>query len=655
MDDKLPGDDWLEKRLAALGWDEPEQTAPVTPPTPDKVWDKDLIPDLSTPKSKEDLEMDSILNRIDIMEAYQRWVTKFRPIKRQGQKESIQISCPNPAHTDVHPSAWINTDKQVYNCGACVEGGDKYHIAAYHFGMPVPGYQTADNGRMFRELKNKMVESLGYRIQKSLDTSLPATVYLPQVYNEKPVPPPEWPDQTPYIASLEDENKVVPIRAIQEVVKAEELKIEEQNAIDLSDLQLPTLDWRAIVTPGTFLDEYMNACIIDDAAEEYHFWNGMLAIGLAVGRDVTLFDIRKVYANLLLCVLGRTGERKSRSMGHLLDLIRLSLPFDRLSGMSDGIKIIQSVASGEQLIAEYDQKIPSPTNPKLLIPGSPVRGLTIYGELSDLSGRAARQGSVIKGTIMSFADAENEISTSSRTGGELRAVEPFFCAATTTQPESLKDLLKEGDTTSGFLNRWIFASGKPKTKVAIGGAQVDIKDAAAALLRLHTQRPRVIQWSEDAKKLFTEHFHSTIEPVQKTGPIMGRLDLLEKKLILLLTINEGGVGLTEVPVEIVHKVISMHRYLVDAYGITQANMQYQTENNKIYADIMRQIERLSENNQYGPTAKNIRDRLANKSYDVRAFGAILKLIADESGSKVEVNQGDPHKPGRKTEHYKWTG
>lgn len=605
--------------------------SPITPIGPD-----DLIPEAQYEKKPEDNEIDRLVDRIGIVEAYNRWCGKMRPVVRPGQVENIMCSCPLPGHKDDKASAWMNNQKNTWRCGVCIDGGDVLDLAAIHFGYKRPDYKV---GRQFHELRRDIAKDYGYVVQQSANTDIPDNIYLPEpeVHVLQPVEPVD-PEPT----------NVTPIRPIQEVVSPAEAAEEVHAEIEDFNIIFPTLDWRQVVTPGTFLESYMHACIIDDAAEEYHFWNGMLAIGLAVGRDITLFDTNPVYANILLCVLGKTGDRKTRSLGHLRKLLNTALPFDRSTGLSTGVKTMQSIASGEQLIAEFDQKIPDPTNPKILIQGAPIRGLTMYAELSGLIGRAARQGAVIKDTVMQFADCDDYISTSSRTGGHLEAIEPYMSAVTTTQPESLKDLVTSGDNTSGFLNRWIFASGKAKPKIPIGGEQVDITPCVDPLQRIHGQPRRELKWTEGAHKLFSDHCIKGIYPNQSENPILGRLDLLEKKLCLLLSINEG---LWEVTEDIVTKVIKMHGYLIAAYGLTAENMVYESENNKIYNDIVRQIQRMTPKDKWGPTAKNIKDRLASKKYDKVVLQRMFDLVAKDD--RVEINQGDTSKPGRHTDHYRW--
>lgn len=599
----------------------------------EKEWPEDLIPERQYERTQEAQDIDDLIRRITIVEAYERWIHKSKVTIRPGQTESIMIRCPNPDHIDNKPDAWLNTSKNLWSCGPCnFDGGDVLDLAAIHFGFKRPEYKV---GRNFHELRRAVARDYGYTVQTFTDTAIPDNIYKAEA-TEAPSEP---------VAT------VTPIRPIQEVVSEDEAEKDKLDdwLDDIASIVFPTLDWKVIVTENTFLDAYMQACIVDDAAEEYHFWNGLLAIGLAVGRDVTLFDLTAVYANLMLCVLGRTGDRKTRAMSHLLKLIRTALPFDYSTGLSTGVKVVQGAASGEHLIYEFIQEVTDPLRPKVKMQGEATRGLALYSELSDLIGRSARQGSVIKGTLMEFADASPEVTTGSRTSGTLRAVLPFMSAATTTQPESLKDLVSQGDAASGFLNRWIFASGKAKTKIAIGGARVDVTPAVLPLQIIHTQFRREIQWSQQANGLFTEHFHRSIEPNKRENPILGRLDLLEKKLVLLLSINEN---LNEVTEEIVQKVISMHTYLLAAYGLTAENMVYESDNNKIYNDILRQIQRLTPKDKWGPTAKNIRDRLIHKKYDRIAMQKMFDLLAKD-GERIEINTGDPSKPGRKTEHFRW--
>lgn len=152
-----------------LATPKPETQAPME-------FDADLIPDVGTSSyqpRQEDLDIDAILAGIDVVDAYEKWCGKSVP-KRTKSGESIMISCPNPDHPDKNPSAWMNSDKGVYSCGGCsFSGGDKYDIAAWHFGYPVPNYKTDGS---FPKLRRDMAESMGHAISRDVGEGAPRAV-----------------------------------------------------------------------------------------------------------------------------------------------------------------------------------------------------------------------------------------------------------------------------------------------------------------------------------------------------------------------------------------------------------------------------------------------------------------------------------------------
>ena len=69
--------------------------------------------------------------------------------------DEIQISCPNPAHPDANPSASMNVAKDLFYCYRCCQKGtNKYAVAAYAWGYPVP------IGEKFWEVKKRLAEEL---------------------------------------------------------------------------------------------------------------------------------------------------------------------------------------------------------------------------------------------------------------------------------------------------------------------------------------------------------------------------------------------------------------------------------------------------------------------------------------------------------------
>lgn len=135
---------------------------PSTPPA--HVFDDDLIPQIEPPQRRpEDGDMDRLLETITIVDVYTKLGVKGFTPNVGSRREGIMIRCPDPAHADEHPSAWITLDKGkggLYCCGACgFTGGDKYDLAAFHYGYDVPGYKT--NGE-FREVKRRLAAEFGY-------------------------------------------------------------------------------------------------------------------------------------------------------------------------------------------------------------------------------------------------------------------------------------------------------------------------------------------------------------------------------------------------------------------------------------------------------------------------------------------------------------
>ena len=593
--------------------------------------DDDLIPEVQWEKSEQDSEVDRIVEGIGIVDAYNRWCGKMRAIPRPGQTEGVKASCPIPGHRDSNPSAWLNTDKNTWFCGTCQQGGDVKDIAAYRFGFSVPSYKS--DGK-YPDLLRRMVKDLGYQIERSSAPNIPDRVYKPE--------PVEL--STTEVDKPSVSEKSIPLATVHTIIPPED-DIEQE-------IVFPTLNWQEIVTPDTFLAAYMDAAKIDDAAEEFHFWNAIVAVGLAVGRDIVLWDSIPVYANVMLCILGQSGDRKSRSLTVLKDLLQAALPFDNSSDFPLGAKVVSGAASGEAMIAAFCKELMDTTKGKPVPTGvkAPIRGLFTYSELSGLIGRAGRSGSVIKDTLMQFADTDSNVSTTSITRGTSSAEHAFASAWTSTQPESLRDLISEGDTTSGFLNRWFFASGKAKKKISVGGQQIDISKAVRPLQDLHGLPKRVITWSEPALKLFDEHFHTVLEPAQRNNPVMARLDLLEKKLVLILSINEK---LTEVSEDVVRKVIKMHPYLISAYGLTSDAVNRKSLNNEIHSELIRHIVRLNQKNPTKPpTRKNVRDCIARKGWDPILVDRIFDLIDKDERVEKVPSQGQK---GRPTEYYRWVG
>lgn len=569
-----------EKREAEAK--EASQAVPAAPVA--RPEDADLIPDEESgyQRSDEELTIDRVIDNIDILDAYRRWIGKTIAPHRSGKREGIHVSCPLPNHPDKNPSAWVNLDKKTWYCGGCDVGGDVIDLAAIHFGMG--DYKS---GKNFGEIRKRIAQDYGYTFVPVPGRAEPAIV-APAPEVEAPEPPaPPAPVAVVPPASPEPTSDLAPVPATVAPPLASVSSIEPAEEDDDDQLDLPGLDWREIVTPDTFLDAYMRQVSHDDVPEEYHLWLGLMAIGMAIGRDVTLQDRRPVMGNLFVCILGRTGVGKSRATEHVNRLTQMAIPWSPSDPLSRGVKPISTPSSGENMIFQFSQTIQDPSNPKVVIGYQPIRGIVDYNELSGLVGRGNRQGSTVKSTLMQFFDASKTISSASMTHGAMRAEDAFASVLTTAQPRALRELLTQSDLDSGFLNRWIFVTGKMKPREAFGGTEIDLMPAVNPLVAIHewAEGGKKVMWSNpEAKAEYLRLFQERLNPAELSdNAILARVNLMCKKLVLLLSANEMR---EEVTVEIVRKVEKIYDYLLEVWGVPERELG-RTESREIEDKIMK--------------------------------------------------------------------
>lgn len=611
----------FQQRLAERKAREATEQKAQTP----EAFDADLIPESAYERSEQDLDMDQVIEKIDVIGAYNRWCGKMTPVVKGGQREGIKISCPIPGHIDSDPSAWINLDNQTWFCGGCQLGGDKYDIAAYWLGFPVPGYK---DGAEFHKLRERMAEDFGYTINREIGGSVSIT------------PPSTEPAAPPPV-----ENRPEPPTA----------DIIELVDNDDEHIAMPSLDWRPICPKDTFLDLYMRATVIDDVPEEYHFFHALAALGLSIGRDVTLFDAVPVYGNLYLCTLGRSGAGKSKARKHLDRLLTASLPYDRRNLPSRGVRRVNAPGSAENLIHQFMEPVEDPTTAGKIAFFASVRGLIDFNELSALMGRTNRLGSVMKPTLMQFYDMDEIVQTSSMTHGSKEAHEPFATAITTSQPRALRDLIGASDDASGFLNRWLFIPGKEKVKFAVGGVQIDMTPCVKPLQDIQgwaaTFGNEQIEWSDEAVKTWTKFFHEVLERDRKhsDNDLLVRIDLSLKKLMLLFAVNRKEKTLTE---QSVLDSIWCYPYLKSSYGIPEAQIG-NTVNNEISEAVIYQVRSITSKTGKGATLREIERNLARRKYDKKRLLEVIDTLVKLD--LIEVAATDPGQRGRPTKRYKYVG
>lgn len=587
------------------------------------TWDADLVPEVdSRPRSEEDSELDATLERVDIIEAYRRWCGKMEP-NPGSRREGIKISCPRPSHPDEDPSAWINTDKQTWFCGGCQVGGDMYDLAAYHHGYDVPGYKT---GAEFPKLRRQMAEDLGYIVKRTL---------AGQEYLEQPSPP-----ETPVPTEASEMSNVVAFPTALDV--SFEQRIEDESIF---------IDWEEIVKPDTFLWHWMKSCTIDDLPHEYYFWLGLQAIAFAAGTDQLLGDFQDVKANLYVCIYGSTGSGKSRALAPYVKMLEDALPYEEDPfDVSHGTRILSSPASAEALLKMFVREVQEPST-MTVTELAQVRGLLRIEEFASFIARASRSSNPMKETLIELYDILNrDMKHTSIGGGTLKAHSPFCQMVTTTQPAAIHDFLRRTDAHSGFLNRWVFATGKRRRdRISYGGVRIDTTAATTLLRSLHIQcraNPTTHELTGDALTEWDNFFQTKIVPLHDSTDesMFSRIDLMLKKLILIFTLNDG---LSTPNAEVVQKATSLYPYLHKTYMMFSSDIAFDESE-----DCRTQI--IEASRPFGATGITLRelDRKLNarfpKTLVLQTLNVMIQL--DELDELVSDN-----KKGPKTKRYRYAG
>ena len=615
----------LKAKLAAEGRSLDEVTLPGAKPKDDKPTATDLgfdftedIPDADDlGLSEEELEIDRAIENLDIVEAFNRWSGKPKINPPAGQRESIKASCPDPNHRDTDPSMWMNRDKNVYYCSGCEYGGDVFDLAAFHFGYTVPYYKSVPEE--FRSLREKMAADLGFTITKGISGG------------------------TVYTVSEED------WRASRSISEGSEVGLHPAGAAAEADeddyredytYSGPVIEWQDIVPEQTFLREWMEETTRDNCPEEYHFWTGLMALGYAVGRQVVLDDAPEVVANLFVCLTGPSSTGKSKAKRHLRVAVQEALPYDESNPFSQGVKMIGAPGSGEYLVKSFQKVITDPALPGKIMGMAPVRGYIDFEEFATLAQSSGRQGSTLKPQLLDIYDAQPTIVGGSLTHGSREAVKPFGQVISSTQPNFMSEVLSKKDDVAGFVNRWVFAVGKPKPLIAWGGVKVNLARPVATLKGIHMwgSTNRTVVMSPEAIEVWSDFFFTSMHPLKvaaekKGSAILGRIDLLMKKLILLFCINEKVTTVRQHHVEM---AIKLFPYLVASFGHTEQKIN-RTDDGDLENLIITQISRLTKKNKIAPTKRDLYHACKSKIKTLDQMVKVLKnMVALERINETAV-------------------
>jgi len=592
----------------------------------------EFVPDIeldSPGLSRAELALDEFMRLIPITEAYQRWggQSAISP----GKKE-VKVRCPNPQHTDRDPSFVMNTEKNVFNCFKC-GGGDIYTIAAWHKGYPVPGYQDK---AYFRDLKDSIAADYGMQIDRTLGGS--ETLYKAEI---------------PRVIDIDDgattktENTGSTEPGTNVLYTPQGAGHAEENA----DLDPPrsheAIDWRHILPQNTFMRAYMEAVTTDTCPEEYHFWLGLLGLGMAVGRNVTLKERSPVKPNLYVCLTGPSGTGKSRAKSNMMKLLRDNIPYKKDDYIASGARILADASSGE-IVVRMLQHDMLDVNGKPTGQYSPVRLLLETEELADIITKSGRQGNSLKGVMSRLYDGHETIESNSMANA-LTAIMPFGSAITTTQNKSIRDLFSKKDDNSGFLNRWIFATGVPKNPLHIDRTILDLTRAGGLIRLIHSkaENPYSIDWDTSADEMWKEAFEKEVVPCKNSveTSILERLDLTMKKIFLLLAINKQQTLIT---VETVKEGMQIFPYLLESYGIVEIQVAA-TEMGDDQDFVLRTIERLDKQGK-SVTANAIYKAAKHRIVDINAMKRMLESFC-ALGVLMELKKPAGPAGGRPTTVY----
>lgn len=511
-----------------------------------------------------------LLKQLGIVDLYYQWIGKSDP-RGSHRTESIMVSCPMPNHPDKTPSAWLNSEKHVWFCGACQVGGDIMDLAAIKFGIDYRAGQGSD----FAELLELALESVGVDVEELKAQNADRQV---EVVHERPPEKetPEEPDPDPEFQYEEVEDR-------------------------------PLLDWQSIVAcyPDSFMAHWMEAVSPSRYPDEYLWWVGLQMVGLAIGRDCWLNAQMPVYPNLLLTFIGRTGLGKTSSAQLGYQVLMEALPFDDTNAASHGVKILETPGSGEALYDMFSWVPEGFTEPH------GVRGALSVDELSELMTSSKRMGSTLREAVIGISDNKKKISHRSRAFGAITVAEPFLAIVAGGQPDAMSRIMDRNDNASGFANRFIFVSGTKKPRTPwFSTPSINLTGLAGKLqilhnwARSHAAGPEQgsIDLEDDAAIEFDELLKELDRIRERPmGDIYARLELHAMKILVILCVNaKTDLATKEMVQQVAHMIYSI---LPATTNVAEAISR--TQDQWFQDQVIQKVERCANAGNHPPTRREI--------------------------------------------------
>ena len=683
--------------------------------TPSPEWDPELIPDLGPDVHTDWPDLTGYIKATaSIRTVYTTFVPKAGGIGRpvSGGKETF-IRCPSPSHVDKRPSAWMQEGEGLWYCAACAVGGDVFDLAAHATGHRVPDYKS--NAVEFGEVVNEVAERLGMTEEAARAAG----------YTRESRPPEEadvvsgWPedfteDEVAYAQRLYEswDDSGVPNAkdlAVHDVVARREIAGRDAEVKELAgpeldeglsremDIELskmaPTVSsemstsyhdavekgllteigmdpeshpipWQDIIPPDTPLYRMFKAACVTDIPDEFVVWSIYTALGSMIGRRVELIDSVKPVDPAFWTVLsGSTGTQKSTIATEMDRILSHVAP---VSG-SEGTKIVGTPASGERFMEmlRRDEVLGIGVTTEVAECPNSASFMNI-DEFSLLASSMARAGSTLGSHMLqTYGCRRDQVLRPTEAMGRVSfpVTGPMLSILTTTQPNRIATMLDRYDVASGFMNRFLFASGAPRRlctpMMGFGPDWAAVQDefqliqnrlnCADVFIPMHDKafvdKPwklspdsggliRLREWIIEQNAIMKE-----IETDSMIVDMLARRDLIMKKLVLMMAVNRiVGAGMekvgknwTEADVEaaIGHWDNLHHGWL------TAAERVFSTEDSELESWLLATLEKVG--SEYG-MAQNALRGLLPKSMRVPAkdFNMMIAALA-ASGALRQVD------------------